>query len=114
MRKSLFEKLSREYEKYNHEYESLYIEHSFPNINEVSYIKGKCYALYEILMYSDTKFTTSVINDFKVRLRLNENDYKTSLEHYCDEAPEYEYLNHPMYYKGCMEIYKDVIQQISK
>lgn len=65
-------------------------------------------------MRRNVKLTPVLLNYLQVDKDLFERDYKKAIEHYNDERAEYVYLNRTSYYKGCIEIYTDVIDRLSK
>ncbi|MDO4301992.1 MAG: hypothetical protein Q4D26_11470 [Clostridia bacterium] len=111
MKKTLYNQLKDKYSAYNLEYEELCNDYD-SNLDEKYTLAGKCDTLYDILMLKDVKITASVIKYLKNSLQLCNSEYDKSLKHY-GEAPKYKYLNHPMYYKGCIEIYEYVLRNVS-
>lgn len=117
MKKVLYNQLVDQYSAYNLEYAELYNSSAAPEYDEnVAFVAGKCYVLHKILyiLNTNSSYTLSLLNYLKIDKDICERDYNKAMNRYNAEKPEYVYCNHPTYYKGCIEIYTDVIKKLSK
>lgn len=112
MKKVLYNQLVDQYAAYNLQYQEI-CDNAPDDIDKIAYIAGKCDVLYKLTLVN-VRLTPVFLNYLKVEKDLCERDYRKAMEHYNDERAEYVYLNCPTYYKGCIEIYTDVIEKLSK